>query len=91
MVLNFSPSISINGGTSTPLNIVEFGMSATFSSSVSPGISEVPNLASEDSAIATDAKSVQSKEIGKRRMLMGLPRSPEAGSEVKRRDRRGPA
>ena len=75
-VLNFSPSISGMGGTSTPLNIVGWGLSSTLSSLdggvISPGISAAPNLCSGASAITTEAKRVKRRETGRRRMLMRL-------------------
>lgn len=60
-----------------PLNIVGAGPSAV-SSVISPGVSVAPSLFSDDAAITTDAKSAQTREIGKKRILMVWPRSPEA-------------
>ena len=75
-MLNFSPSISGIGGTSTPLNIVGLGPSSTPSSLdggvISPGMSAAPSRCSGGSATTAEAKRVKMRETGRRRILMRL-------------------
>jgi hypothetical protein len=91
--LNFSPSISGIGGTDTPLKIVSCGTSSSIKWSSrlgnSPERSSAPKICSVDAPIATEAKRVQNKDTGRRRITaMVYPQRKDGDRRARQRRQR---